>query len=451
MRKSNPLRGCGLILILLSLIIGSPPTSSAETIVCDLVNCVRFALENNREIEASQLDLETAKASIYREKAVLRPDLDLSLRGVYFNGEPTSGFAVVGVPEPGVPLNEVDQETYMSLLVNFSYPLYDDGSFLGLDSPLVAAVETQKDRQTWLNQLTRQKVIYDVTQAYLNAVFEKINTELAQEEVRISQDRLSIIRKEVSLNLKPPHDEELAQAQLSVSLQNLESTRQKADRALEGLAQFVGTADPYEITLDGTFPPRTKLPPVKELIRQAEAPHPDMGIQRAVLDRSRAQLDLNQSRRWPALSFEGSYSYADDFNPPGNSLFQALLLLEMPLIDFGGNRATVAESRVKIRAEEKRIEAIRTEIQDSIFQAYDELKSAEGLIAVIERESLQAELDLKSTRARNDVGLVGPLAVLDTEVNLLEQKRSFEEARHDALVGYAGLQQATGGSWIWTQ
>jgi outer membrane protein len=423
--------------------------AQSDTVHCDLVQCIRYALDKSSDLEVAKLELEASEAGIRHSRAAFRPDLKMIFVAKELHGEPTGSFSVLDVREAEIERRSVNYEETGTLTLDFSYPLFTEGSFLGINAPTVASSITDRDELHWTEKLTRQEIIYGVTEGFLNAVSLGETVRLAEQELRIAKERLSVIERQVSLNLKPESESEIARAQLMAGTEALASAERDFEIARIRLGRLIGLGPLDEITISETYPPPPDLLSLNEMLESTGLLHPDFGIQKANLDRARAERDLASSERWASLVFESNFVYADDFDPPGNNSFQALLRLDVPLFDFGKTRAAIQESQLLVRAEEKRMDSVRDAIQKKILQAYSDIKAEEGRIAVLANQVTQAELDLRYDLARHKQGLIGKLEVLGTEGLLVDQKELLHEARMNRLRGYADLQLAAGGTWNW--
>lgn len=425
------------------------PAAGQNSITCDIAHCIRIALDESPELAVTRIEIEAADAAIRKQKAASRPDLGLTLSASEIHGRPTGPFSVLNVPEADTPNNRVDFAETSLVEVDLSYPLYADGSLLGMNSSSVASAVTQKESVVWLSQSTREGIIYQLVAAYIDLLSKRDLAQMDEEGVRIAREKLAVIEREVALNLKPESQAELSRAQLAVAEETLASARRDFEMARTLLARLVGAESPSEIVLDGTLPDAPELPLLDGLTEQVLRSHPDLGVQRAAVDQTRAELSLARSGRLPSLFLEGSYTYADDFSPPGNDLFQAQVRLEIPLVDFGERRATVAESELRLKAEEKRIKAVERAVINGLIQSYSVISASRGAIAVLEKELSQAEFDLKFTRARQKEGQAGPLSVLASETQLLDARKTLSQAKYNLYLGFAGLQKSAGGAWRW--
>ena len=426
-----------------------PAKASEDKLVCDLYQCINYALDRSSLGKLAQVEIEAADAAIQQSKSAFLPQLNLKLNFAEFNGEPVGFFSVNGVTEEEILNSRINWGEYASLTVNLDYPIYTEGSLLGKDAPSTELAQMERKRKSYSALESREEIIYFVTKAYLDAVSTREKVVITENLVRLSEKQLNVILREVALKLKSPHEAEVAKADFSLQKQILVSAQQAADEALVYLSHRVGIPVTDQLSLDETYPALPKLLPIDQLMRRTETEHTQIAMQRTMVDRSRANLLVSRSHRWPTVALESSYTFADDFDLPGNNLFVTLLKLEVPLYDFGEIRSDVIHSQSLLRAEEMRLETVRENIQAEILKAYSAINEAESRIAVIDQEILKALAVLRSIRLHHEQGLVGPLSVFDAESHLLELQQTLSDARQEQRQRYAELQKSSGGIWKW--
>src|SRR5215813_5739840 len=107
-----------------------------------LYECISMALNESPLLEASRLDVTSATEEARAARGQALPKIDVTGSYQLFSGSPTNKFAIVG-PSGGVAVGTNNQEEGAVELysAHLSYPLFRDGSILGLNT---APAEAQK-------------------------------------------------------------------------------------------------------------------------------------------------------------------------------------------------------------------------------------------------------------------------------------------------------------------
>ena len=120
-------------------------------------------------------DLLAAGWEIRAAQALLWPNLKGSATGEAFSGEPTGKFGIVNTTSPsggGVSTtSSVDLAGIGLFGLKLDYPIFQDGSIFGFnDAPAVELKRAQKDALAWTTHLTREDVIFRVTEVFIDTV-----------------------------------------------------------------------------------------------------------------------------------------------------------------------------------------------------------------------------------------------------------------------------------------
>lgn len=432
---------------------GATAPAGAQQVPTDrpltLADCVNAALGINPELKASQYDLKAADAAIWAERSALLPKLTGSAQLFYLDGEPVTPFGVSGVTEPELTARNVDNGTGWIGSLGVSYPLFQDGSILGINNaPAVASARAARQQQEWTRSLATETAVDIVAESYFNAVVAQSKVGLYERMAEVSRQRVVIFQTKAQNDLALTQDVQIAEARLRANENSLRSVKLRAQESSVQLAQLMGVAGPVQLQLAGA-PTMPVVPPVEELLAKAMAQHPSLGIQNSAVERARQDVRLNKSRMLPSVRLAGSYSTGEDFTGQGPDLVAAAVVAELPIFDFGHNWAALRESKNKLRAEEARVDLAQYDVRRNLLDVLSELRDIEESCASFEEQVLKLELELRANKAKQDAGLVTPLAVVEAEVALLQQKVLLQDARLKQWIKYAQLQKAAGGAWKW--
>ncbi len=437
---------------LVSLAVAVAP-ATAQQVPTDrpltVADCVNAALGINPELKASQYDLKAADAAVWAERSALLPKLTGSAQVFLLDGEPVTPFGIVGITEPELIARNVDNKTGWLASLGVSYPLFQDGSILGINNaPAIASARAARQQQEWTRTLASENAIDIVTESYFNAVTAQSKAGLYERMAEVARQRVVIFQTKAQNELALTQDVQIAEARLRANEESLRSVRLRAQEGNAQLAQLLGVTGPAQLQLAGA-PALPVIPPLDELLAKVTAEHPSLGIQSSAVEKARQDVRLNKSRMLPAVRLAGSYSVGEDFTGQGPDLLTAAVVAEMPLFDFGHGWAALRESKNRLRAEEARVDLAQYDLRRSVLNVLSELRDIEESCAGFEEQVLKLELELRANKAKQAAGLVTPLAVVEAEVTLLQQKVLLQDARLKQWIKYAQLQKAAGGAWKW--
>src|ERR1051325_287523 len=242
-RSSNNL--AAFVLALLFLL---PPVSHAgegrESLPrhpLTLHDCIAIALGESPTLEASRFDVFSAAQEVRAAQGMLLPQVAGSAQYQLFTGSPTGKFSVlnIGTVNPNgvaVTPNVVGPSGVEVYSAHLLYPLFKDGSILGLNNaPAVAEKKAKKQALAWTLNLAREDVIYRITDEFVTTVSARNRMGLAERRVKLLDQSVSIIQEQQKQGLKLPIDVKVAKEQFSGGQTLLTLLRQQAVAGSLGL------------------------------------------------------------------------------------------------------------------------------------------------------------------------------------------------------------------------
>src|SRR5438445_1660002 len=180
-----------------------------------LQDCIAIALGESSKLEASRFDLLAAGEEIRAAHASLWPNLTGSATGEAFSGSSTSTFALVSTNVSGQGVNARRQVNLAGIGIfglRLDYPIFKDGSIFGLnDAPTVEVKRAQRNALAWTTHLTREEVIYRITQAFVATVSAQNRVQPIEHRVDLLQRSLGITKQEQQNGLLLPLDVKVVQ------------------------------------------------------------------------------------------------------------------------------------------------------------------------------------------------------------------------------------------------
>src|SRR5436190_21863079 len=120
-------------------------------------------------------------------------------------------------------------------------PFFADGSILGLNNaPAVAEKKARKQALAWTVSLTREEVIYRVTDEFVTTVSAQNRMGLAERRVKLLDQSVSIMQESQKQGLKLPIDVKVAKEELSAAGTLLTLLREQATAGAQALSKTLG-------------------------------------------------------------------------------------------------------------------------------------------------------------------------------------------------------------------
>src|SRR5437868_5871484 len=173
-----------------------------------LRDCIGIALGESPKLEASRFDLLAAGEEIRAARASLWPNLTGSATGEAFSGSSTSSFAIVSTSTAGEGVNARRRVNLAGIGIfglKLNYPIFKDGSIFGFnDAPTVEGKRAQRNALAWTTHLTREEVVYRITEAFVATVSAENRVQPIDRRVALLQRSVDIHREEHQKGLLLP-------------------------------------------------------------------------------------------------------------------------------------------------------------------------------------------------------------------------------------------------------
>jgi outer membrane protein TolC len=423
-----------------------------------LHECIAIALGESPALEASRFDVFSAAQEVRAAQGMLLPQVTGSAGYQLFEGSPTSKFSVLnigtitpsGVAVTPKVVGPSGVETYSAHLL---YPLFKDGSILGLNNaPAVAEKKARKQALAWTVSLTREEVIYRITDEFVTTVSARNRMGLTERRVKLLDQSFSIIREQQKQGLKLPIDVKVAKEQLSAGQTLLTLLREQAVAGSLGLSKTLGLPSSPNLSLSNTLPdPPDPLPTTEQLIGACLNHHPSLEKQRAVIDQAKQEYRLERYRLYPSVFLDGSATYIDDFSGVSNSssVFIGAIAISVPIFDFGAQLATTRSKLMNYKAEQARLFSTADDVNFEVLKIYQTIYTLTDDILTLKGDVAKVSRDVQVLQAQQQQGIGEPLIALGKELNLIAKQDKLEGIEARRLTYYARLQRAAGGAWKW--
>jgi len=417
-----------------------------------LQDCIAIALGESPKLEASRFDLLAAGEEIRAAQASLWPNLTGSATGEAFSGDRTSKFGIVnaGTTGAGISTNKhVDLAGVGIFGLKLEYPLFKDGSIFGFnDAPAVELKTAERNALAWTAHLTREDVIYRLTQVFVDTVSAENRVEPTDHRVALLERSVDIHKEEQQKGLLLPIDVEVVTRQLNSARSLSKTLHEQATAGYLGLARLLGLPSSAHIRLNSTLPEPPAPPDAAQLFHTMLAQHPSLRVQLANVEKAKQDYRLENFRLYPSVTLHGSAVDVTDFSSDAH-LFVGGVTVDIPIWDFGMQLDTVRARRDTYHAEQARLGAVGNDLASDLVRIYREIYALSERILTLQGEMGKLDRDLRVAQSQQQQGIAPPLTAVDAELALVGKQEELEIHRSRRLLLYAELQKAMGGTWKW--
>ncbi len=458
----NRLRN-SIFLSLAVLLFVAPATRAGEGTVfttsrdLTLSDCIALALDESPLLEASRLDVASATEAARAARGRALPELTGTASAQIFSGSPTSRFGIVnsdGTVIVGNPDNREGNSVSGAAVEIFSarlaYPLFRDGSILGLNTaPAEASQLARRRNLAWTTRLRREDVIARITDAYITTVSAENRAGYAERRVNLLREQVNITEEQQKQGLTLPIDLKLAKSQLSGSETLSKILRQQAVAGKIELSRALGFESPNELNLSNELPEPPEPPSAELLLGPNLSQHPSLEVQKAVIEQAQQDYRLEKFRLYPSVSLQGSVVHIDDFGSSSAEVYTGGVSVNVPIFDFGAQQATTRARLAKYQAERARLSAVTDDVTFEIVRIYQSIYVLSQNILSLQQEVAKADRDFQVTGSQKQQGIATPLTAIEKELHLIAKRDDLDGLQVRRLMLYAALQKASGGSWNW--
>ena len=422
-----------------------------------LHDCIAIALGESPALEASRFDVFSAAQEVRAAQGKVLPLLTGSAEYEVFSGSPTSKFSVVNlgsVTPSGVVVSPktVGWTGLEQYAAHLKYGLFNDGSILGLNNaPAIAEKKAKKQALAWTVNLTREAVIYRITDEFVATVSARNRLGLAERRVHLLDQSVSITQEQQKQGLKLPIDVKVAKDQFSAAQTLLTLLREQSVAGSLGLSKTLGLSSSSKLSLTNILPDPPDPPPTTEqLLGACLNHHPSLEKQRAVIDQAKQDYRLERFRLYPSVFLDGSATEIDEFDPSNSaSVFVGAIAISVPIFDFGTQLATTRSKLMKYKAEQARLFSTADDVNYEVLKTYQTIYTLTHNILDLQGDVSKSERDVQVIEAQQQQGIAEPLTVIEKELHLIAKQDELQGIEARRLTFYAALQKAAGGAWKW--
>ena len=404
-----------------------------------LAECVELALENNRDIEQSASDRDTAFHNYRAARRAMGPKLSWQTNAKRIGGKDYDAYHEAhDAGQPGIPAYKNEYENALRLTI----PLYTGGE---QENRMVSARYGLNAADLTLEN-SKQAVRYQVAAAYYRVLQRRALVGVEQEAVNTTGKHLENVTIGYEEGTIAKSDVLSSKVQLADKEQELESAQGNYINAVAELCNLIGVPVTEELDVeDGLYYQHYDIS-LSDAVSFAMDNRPDgIAADYAAMQAKKA-VDTAKSGYRPSLSVivNKSLSGENAFKDDHSANWDAGLSLTWTPFDNGVTASNVSAAKSEWEKVNSVVKQTKEKIALDVKKAYTDLITAERNIPRT-RESVEiAKEDYTLVQLRYVEGIDTNLAVTDAQEKLIAAQMNHVNALYNYLLAKAALDKAMG-------
>ncbi len=454
------------IFILLLLITIFQISTFAQTKVYTLEEAINTALNNNRDITISMMNVKKAGAAVDQAFGYALPSLDLSGNFSHFLEKPKMAFPDFG-----------------AMLQNATYSILFDENVIPRDNSKFKPMESVLQTFTLANNFTTSltltqtlfsstvfrgigasKIYFDLAKADLNSTVSKtvLSVQKTFYGVLLSKEVLDITRQsfenaEANLNdVKALYREgmvsEFDKLQAEVQVENIRpivlQMENNLKSAKDGFKIILGIDQNEEIDVTGKFLYSPfDISNEEEIINEALVSNFELRTLELKKQVDEAFIQLDVANYWPNIAAFGQYSYAGSSdNWKFNTYSSANIGISMSINLWQGNRTknAVEQSTITYQQTDEQLKQLKDYTLLNVKAKLQELKRVQTVIDAQNQTVEVAERAYHIAKVRYKEGAGSQIELQNTDLALKQARLNRIQSMYSYLVTHFELEQILG-------
>ncbi len=445
---SKSLRGHLLAAIFSVGAVGGVAASAhAET----LADAIALAYDTNPSLQAQRATQRVLDENWLQARTGWRPQLTFQSSATYTEIRTpraargslidTNGDGIPDTRAPVVGSGTSHTET-ANAGISLSQPIWTGGRTAAAVSAAEADILSGREN---LRRVEAQ-VMLTVVQSY-------VDVRRDQEGVRIRQENVTVLRKQLEESKARFDVGELTRTDVAQSEARLRAAQALQQSAVAQLAisranyAAVVGQNPGDLQAE---PSLAFLLPVNadDAFSIAEKNSPQLRAQQFAEQASRARVAGARAERMPSVSLRGSLGYVGSAQPIDAGRYsrdvQGTAVFTVPLFTGGLTSSRIRQSVERNNTDRINIETQRRQVLQAITSAWNQLVAARANIDSTDEAVRAAAIAAEGTRQEQQLGLRTTLDVLNAEQELRNDELSATAAKHDEYLAAASVLSSMG-------
>lgn len=409
-------------------VLGGPvaaPVEPAAEKALTLEESIVIALSNHGDISAAQLGFAGSLERITAARAGGAPQLGIE-----------SGYANRSIANAGGSNNISNRDTTSSIVL--SQNIFDSG---------LRGAQTRVARANAGASLAgvgqaRSQVAFNVATAFFQQLRQERLVELAQQQIKVAQDNLALVRGQIEAEVAAKVDEIPIQVELRQRQFNLSAAQNDLRTAQVNFRNALGLGRGPVLQIQNVSADVPPVGAIDEYFAQAQKLNPDLRISQANLESAAASVDVAKIQAKPRVSVDVSLAAGLFDSPRRQSGLTAGL--NVPIFNGGALKANRRAAQDTLEATRLRDEQLAKDIAADLESAYKTVQSANERIGEARALEEVAVSSLQVAQEKYRQGLGTPYEITVAQLQLFNAQISTVQALYDYYLAQAALERATG-------
>jgi len=366
-------------------------------------------------------------------------DNNYSLSSARYAADSSEGVVLQARTRPnpvlGIEVEDTSRKATRNTTTTLSVPI----ELGGKRDARIATAKLTRDRARREAEQIRADVRSQAVAAFFEVLAAQEQVALSTQTVDVARDAYRIADKRVEAGKAPPLDADRARVELA----DAELERAQAVSALEvarrDLSVLWGNPSPQFTKAEGRIAMPPDRPDLDELVAALER-SPSIQAARLEADRSRAQIEVERSKRYPDVEVSAGVIRNNEL---GRN--QMMLGVSIPLPLFDRNQGNIYEASMLAYKSRDDYLGLKTRLQTQLQRAVTQFDIAKNTASRLESEVLpSAHTAFERGKRGFEAGKFGFIDVLDAQRTLFQARARHLSALSDAYRALAQIDRILG-------
>ena len=403
----------------------------AETPVFTLEVCIQYALRNNLDLKAAEMNRQIARLNRQVSFSYFLPSVQFKYNDVAWDPNPLMDFG-------GMSISMHDKRV-REMTWNIQTAIFDPSTWF-----LYSMYARGEEIAELVTEYTRQMILLQVTGQYYYCLSLQQSETSLQSQLASAQSLEKQLREMVTEGMLNSWQADEAAVLVQARYNDLENTRVSLRQAKADLMIALGFSPMVEITLGGPGDNPIPQGPVEDLIYQALLRHPQLAISDRAVAIEEEKVKIALSAFLPRLYGFATHTHTSDSTMVTSDYWMAGLSGAVSV--FNGF-ANINEYEAARKGREKAFlerEQLTLTLMAEVLKAHLNLQTAENNKVLAEKNLGVAQARFDQDQSRWKEGLVTGTELLSVQSQLDRARMGILMAQYQYQVGVAALRQTMG-------
>ena len=411
-----------------------------------LDDCVKYALENNIQVQQAQNTVESAEADVKQARAALFPSLTFgSSQSLSFQKTETQSYSTFD--------SQIKNPTYSgSYQLSASMTLFDGGSnWHTLQKNKLTLEADQLSAQKTANQIEVQiiQAYYQILYAHESVSVDEVIVDVAQQELDRTKSKLDV-GKATKVDVAQMESQYQQNVYQLVTARNQEASNILSLKKLLQLDPAADFAIDYQNYSDEEI--LALIPSLADAEQMALENLPDMRAAELQTKAAELQTKVAKAGYMPSLSLNAGISTGNGNTYAGGFISQLEdhmrenvgVSLSVPILDNRRTRTSVDKAKIQYANALLNQEDTRLQLQNTIASLHLDTQSAQSRYKSAEAKEASAKESFDMMNERYGVGLESVIDLLTSKNEYLQACQETLQSKYTALMDLSLLRFYTG-------